>query len=141
MKNLIKLCFLGYMGILFYLLFFSAYRHSVEGIVSYNLIPFKTIILYFQHFNGLALTDQFVGNILAFVPFGFLLPLIFSRSVSFLRIFGYSLLLSLTVEVAQLLFRVGAFDVDDLILNGLGGIVGYWLVKLVELTFWTKGED
>lgn len=40
--------------------------------------------------------------------------------------------MSLLVETLQLVFRVGCFDVDDMILNTLGGIVGYLLLKLVE---------
>ena len=40
--------------------------------------------------------------------------------------------MSLTVEILQLVFRVGTFDVDDLILNTLGGIIGYLLLILLE---------
>ena len=46
--------------------------------------------------------------------------------------------MSLTVEVLQLLFRVGSFDVDDLILNTLGGILGYFLLKKIER--WRENE-
>lgn len=120
---MIIICFAVYIGTLFYLLFFSAYRKSVEGVVSYNFIPFQTIGQYFYSFDGLALTDQFIGNMLAFAPFGFLLPLIFV--MTFTKVLGYSFLLSLSVEFAQFFFRVGAFDVDDLILNVAGGGIGF----------------
>lgn len=122
-KILITIFFAVYIGILFYLLFFSAYRKSVEGVVSYNFIPFQTIGQYFYSFDGLALTDQFIGNMLAFAPLGFLLPIIIVTT--FTRVLGYSFLLSLSVEVAQFFFRVGAFDVDDLILNVAGGGIGF----------------
>lgn len=127
---MIYLCFVMYIGILFYLLFFSAYRKSVGGLISYNLIPLQTIGQYFYSFDGLGLTDQFLGNLLAFAPFGFLLP--FILIVTFTRVLGYSFLLSLSVEIAQFIFRVGAFDVDDLILNVAGGgfgFLGYLIIR------------
>lgn len=131
-RLLIQVCFLAYLFLLFYLLFFSQYRQSVEGLLTYNLIPFKTIIGYFAHFAGLSITDQFVGNVLAFVPFGFLSPLIVPRLWDFRIIVGSTVLFSFLIEAAQLLFRVGAFDVDDLILNTLGGGIGFFLTKLIK---------
>ena len=40
--------------------------------------------------------------------------------------------LSFVVEILQIVFRVGSFDVDDLILNTLGGMLGYLLLELIE---------
>ena len=40
--------------------------------------------------------------------------------------------MSLTVEILQLILRVGSFDVDDLLLNTLGGALGYVLLTLLE---------
>lgn len=123
------ICFLSYLFLLSYLLFFSQYRHSVEGLLSYNLVPFKTIVNYFSTFEGLSITDQFIGNILAFVPFGFLLPLIASSLGSFTLMLGNTFVFSLLIEISQLLFQVGAFDVDDLFLNTLGGVIGFLLSR------------
>jgi glycopeptide antibiotics resistance protein len=120
------------MCILFYLLFFSAYRQSVEGLLTYNVNPFQTILGYFSNFDRLSITDQFVGNVLAFVPFGFLLPLLIPRSGSFICIVGCTVAFSLLVEIAQLIYRVGAFDVDDLLLNTFGGIIGFLLTKVFK---------
>ncbi|MNE81189.1 VanZ like family protein [compost metagenome] len=74
---------------------------------------------------------NFIGNIALFLPFGlfvaFLSP---NRSLSWsglvLRAFGLSALL----ECAQGLFSIGTFDVDDLILNTFGGMLGYGLFRL-----------
>lgn len=123
--------FVSYLSLLCYLLFLSAYRVSVNGLLTYNLVPFKTIVGYFAHFTHLSLTDQFVGNILAFVPFGFFLPLLSIRlRSSFILIVGLTFGSSLLVEVIQFFTRVGAFDVDDLLLNTIGGIVGYFLSRV-----------
>jgi glycopeptide antibiotics resistance protein len=111
------------------LLFFSAYRQSVEGLFTYNVRPFQTILGYFSSFDGLSITDQFVGNVLAFVPFGFLLPLFIPRLGSFIRMVGSTVAFSFLVEIAQAIFRVGAFDVDHLLLNTFGGVIGFLLTK------------
>src|SRR5687768_10622336 len=129
------ICLLSYLFLLSYLLFFSQYRHSVEGLLSYNLVPFKTLVGYFSTFEGLSITDQFIGNVIAFVPFGFLLPLIASRLRSFTLMLRSTFIFSLLIEIAQLLFQVGAFDVDDLFLNTLGGVIGFLLSRRL-----TKGS-
>ena len=44
-----------------------------------------------------------------------------------------AMLFSIGIETAQLLMKVGAFDVDDIFLNTLGGLVGYILMKLTKI--------
>ena len=73
-----------------------------------------------------AVFTNLFGNILIFVPYGFFIS-VASRMRGFLMTLFYSLGLSLGVEVFQLLTRVGSFDVDDLLLNTIGGILGYVL--------------
>ena len=65
------------------------------------------------------------GNVIGFIPYGFILPVIAHkcRSGFFIILSGFSL--SLVVEVVQLVTKVGCFDVDDLILNTLGAALGY----------------
>ncbi|WP_226671442.1 VanZ family protein [Metabacillus litoralis] len=133
LKLLVYISFFAYLCFLLYLLFFSHYRQSVEGVIAYNLVPFTTIQGYFSTFTGFSLTDQFIGNILAFLPFGFLIVFIIPRS-SLMRILIYTFVLSFGIECLQILFRVGAFDVDDLLLNTVGGVIGY----VFSLLFQTK---
>ena len=71
-----------------------------------------------------------LGNVAAFLPFGFFLPVFSGRCKKFWRTAFYSFELSLLVELLQLVFRVGSFDVDDLLLNTLGGMAGYGLYRL-----------
>ena len=73
----------------------------------------------------MAFITNIFGNVLAFVPFGAILPVINRRTRSFLLIFLLSMEFSLMVETIQLIFKVGSFDVDDIILNTLGGVIGY----------------
>ncbi|RDU35864.1 VanZ family protein [Neobacillus piezotolerans] len=130
MEPLVWAVFSFYMTILVYLLFFSAYRNGIKGIVDFNLIPLHTILRYFSSWEGFSLTDEFFGNILAFLPFGFFMPLLFGKLATRARIAACSFLLSLCVETVQFSFRVGAFDVDDLILNTVGGMIGYGIFAL-----------
>ena len=94
----------------------------VEGA---NYIPFKTIFYYFSGNESSRIAiDNILGNILAFAPFGFLVPLLFKKLNNYKRIFLASFLLSLFFEIIQLLTSLGVFDVDDIILNVLGTVCG-----------------
>lgn len=133
--------FLLYIGLASILLFFSSYRQSVrfgrnEAFTEYNLIPFHTIMNYIKAtgtINTSIVITNLVGNILAFMPLGFFLPLLFRR---FLKVWSTILVVfasTLTVECLQFVYRVGSFDVDDLILNTVGGALGFIIFKMTSL--------
>jgi glycopeptide antibiotics resistance protein len=72
-----------------------------------------------------------VGNILAFMPYGIFIVLLFKRNmVSVKGVFIHSLGLSLLLECLQVFFSIGNFDLDDLILNSCGGLLGYGIFRL-----------
>ena len=71
-----------------------------------------------------AMFTNLFGNVIIFMPFGFFLPMA-SKYRSFFAAVFYSFTLSLCVETFQLLTKVGSFDVDDLLLNTIGGVAGY----------------
>lgn len=133
-----------YLIALVYFLFFSeSYgRTVVANTYHYNLIPFKEIRRFWD--NRALLGAQVVftnlfGNVIAFMPFGFFLPLITKRRSGFGNTVLLAFCSSLLVELIQLLCRVGAFDVDDMILNTLGGALGcilyyicHWIRRAVR---------
>lgn len=129
-KKAIRIIFVLYLIVLAYFLFFSERygRAGGQGDYHYNLVPFKEI-KRFIHYRSQIGWEYFVvnifGNVLAFAPFGFFLPIVSSQNRSFLSVALYSFEFSLCVELIQLSFQVGTFDVDDLIMNTLGGILGY----------------
>ena len=95
-----------------------------------NLVPFKTIVPQLMgHGNHLIGLVNLAGNIIPFMPIGFLAPLVF-RSISRQKVFVLGVGTGLTFEMMEILFRVGIFDVDDVILNALGVIVGYGVFVL-----------
>ncbi|PFM81859.1 VanZ family protein [Bacillus sp. AFS077874] len=111
---------------------------------SNNFIPFKTIIFYLllADINFDIRISNLAGNIIGFMPFGFLLPLIVKKYDNLKSILKATFILSLTYELLQLLlFQLGSFDVDDLILNTLGGGLGYLVLKIIRLVFDLKNKQ
>jgi glycopeptide antibiotics resistance protein len=95
-----------------------------------NLIPFKEISRTFHDISSHGLINL-VGNFAIFMPYGILLGLMLrNQKISFIDTFILSLGLSLILECAQALFSIGRFDVDDLILNSSGGLIGFITFKL-----------
>lgn len=123
--------FLLYVLLLMYVLFFSeVYGRGAEHMYQYNLIPFLEIRrfwVYREQLGMLAFYTNVLGNVLAFLPYGFLLPVVFPGVNGGLFTILSGLSVSLCVEAIQLMTRVGSFDVDDLILNTLGAAFGYFL--------------
>jgi len=98
-----------------------------------NLIPLKVI---FETYQEVFIQDNiqyflinFLGNIVMFVPIGFFLPLLWKFSNKKVIFLGFSA--SLMIEFTQLFLARGT-DVDDLLLNTLGTLVGFFLYKLVN---------
>lgn len=97
----------------------------LEGLGTANFMPFRTIKMYIDYAYKLNSVENLAGNVLAFVPLGFLLPLVSDdfRQFSVVMINAFTFVLG--IEVFQLFSAFGAFDVDDIMLNCLGAAVGY----------------
>lgn len=129
--------FIIYFIVLFYFLFFSEEmgRTYVEREYHYNLIPFHEIHRFMKYYKVIgmpAVLLNLAGNVAAFMPFGFFLPVFSRRCRKFLNTLFYSFELSLVVELIQLITKVGSFDVDDILLNTIGGALGYVSYKIVR---------
>ncbi|MDO4977249.1 MAG: VanZ family protein [Eubacteriales bacterium] len=99
----------------------------------YNLHPFTEILrfmTYRHQVSMMAFLINIFGNILVFAPWGFLIPIWDPKRNHARYILMYSFSFSLCIEVLQLFSRVGVFDVDDIIMNTLGGFVG-WIIYLI----------
>ncbi|HEX6989566.1 MAG TPA: VanZ family protein [Bacillota bacterium] len=98
-----------------------------------NFVPFKTILHYLSANAGMGTALRNVlGNIALFVPLGILLPLVFTERRPVGTVAGVALGVSLVLEVVQLSTGVGSFDVDDLMLNVLGGVLGALMNRAVR---------
>lgn len=98
-----------------------------------NLVPFRTLRLFADlldsgvHAHIRMAIINLGGNIIMFIPLGFLLPRVFPQLASLLRVLLTTALLITAVEIIQLLTLVGSCDIDDLILNVIGSAIGYGL--------------
>ncbi len=97
-----------------------------------NYIPFKSIMPYLFGSAGWLIGGlNILGNILLLVPVGFLLPFLFKK-VNWKQILVVAVLSGLIIEGMQVFLHVGIFDIDDVILNGLGVLVGFWIYLLFQ---------
>ena len=139
-----RLCLVLYGLAMFWLLFgqrigldnYGAYLKE-QGL-NWNLKPFTTIRLYLALLQG---SDgglvrhawvNLVGNIVMFVPLGYLLPNIWKKLRKFYKTLVATLGIILVIEILQFITGLGSFDVDDFILNCLGVITGYCLWKIMN---------
>ena len=129
--------FIIYLILLNYLLFFSP-TYGRDGVLyNYNLIPFKTIknfIIYREYVTAKDLYINLLGNIIAFMPMGFFVPILFRNKRSLIKVPLVSGFISLSVETLQYELYVGNFDIDDIILNTIGGFLGYMVFSILYTT-------
>ena len=112
----------------------QTWSQKVAGI---NFVPFKTIFYYLSgNVNSHIAIKNLLGNILAFTPMGFLLPTLFDGCEKLKNILHVAFLVSLSIEITQLIFSLGSCDIDDIILNVLGAVIGFAGYK--ALKFITK---
>lgn len=95
------------------------------GVATANLTLFKTIRLYIRYYDRLNGFDNLFGNVLAFMPLGVLIPLTFPGMDHWWEVLLHSFWLSLCIELFQLISHFGVFDVDDILLNTIGGVLGF----------------
>ena len=94
-----------------------------------NLIPFLYITDYEVKREALI---NIIGNVSLFIPTGIILPILYKRLNSFWKVFLTGAGISLCIEVIQLLLPNSVTDIDDLILNTAGVIIGYAVFSLVR---------
>lgn len=136
-RLLCRVLFALYIAGLVYFLFFAEMldRTGIERSYRYNLIPFREIrrfIVYADLLGPMAVISNLFGNIVIFMPFGFLVPILGRKKRNFWFTSLLSFALSLAVECIQLVTRTGCFDVDDIFLNTIGGMLGYLVYALVQ---------
>lgn len=143
-KRLIRITawvlFLIYMAGMIYFLFGSDMlnRNVPSGSYRYNLKPFKEIrrCFYCLHNNNVRyFILNFCMNIVAFIPFGTVLPIIQEKSRKWYVLLFQSVVVIFCIELLQLLSKVGIFDVDDMLLNISGSMVGYSIFAVFRV-FW-----
>lgn len=109
---------------------FAQYLHT-----RVNVIPLRTIRAYFFDLAAGNITvREFVvnilGNLAAFMPFGFFLPLLFAKQKKFHVFLPTMVCIVAAVELLQLLLMTGACDIDDLLINVSGALILWAALKI-----------
>ena len=137
-RNILFGIFIIYCFFVAYMVFFSrgfrtqySYMHYLRYFT--NFIPFKTIVhyitLYKNGLQGLAIFNL-LGNFVLFMPMGALLPCVFKRLDRFWKVTLCVLIMVISVEIMQFALRVGIIDVDDVIFNLSGAMIGCGIIKI-----------
>ena len=131
--SLISACMIMYICMLFYV---TVYRHgiSIEELwlprPRINMIPLVSTFQLYHYGGWLVFLYNIIGNIVWFLPFGFILPYLKDHYRMY-HIFLCSFILSSSIEFVQYVLNCGISDIDDIIFNVLGGCVGYALFCLI----------
>ena len=104
----------------------------LEGLDTANFTLVKTIRMYIKYSYKLNSFENLLGNIVVFIPYGFLFPYVIKRGRNFLVMLFNAFLFVLGIEIFQLFSAFGAFDVDDILLNCFGAVIGYLLYLILR---------
>ena len=137
-RSVLWVIFAVYCLFLAYMVFFSrgfrtqyTYLHYLKYFT--NFIPFKTVQTYIHIYNkglhGLAIYNL-LGNFVLFLPMGIFLPCICKKLDRFWKVILCVSGMVIFVEIAQFILRVGIIDVDDVIFNLSGAMIGYGIFKI-----------
>ncbi len=120
-KDLLTLVFILYMFLLFELVTTTDFESY-----SNNFIPLKEIIRY--NYTSSLFFKNVIGNVLLFIPFGYFVNYFLKNKKIYITIIS-TLITSLSIEIIQM--NIGrSFDIDDIILNLCGSVIGCLLFRL-----------
>lgn len=146
--RIVKYLFIIYCIALVYILFLYGYRtgnqfnlkvFSKEHFEMPNFIPFRTIFSYLERaynstINTSIVISNLLGNFVMFVPMGMALPVLFSEKFNKLwKIIVFIIFLVMIIEITQFITFTGSADIDDILLNSIGAMIGYGIIKIKPL--------
>ena len=119
------------------LIFVNWNRDLLKSYINYsfNIVPFKTIKLFTKgYFSGIVsfknFSNNILGNLFAFMPYGIFLPLMFKKMKKYYIFLITMIIIVVFIEVIQFLTMSGSCDIDDLILNIVGSSIVYFIVNI-----------
>lgn len=115
--------------------FFRAIRNRSD----YDFTPFWSYAAYMNGKEPNALVEN-LANVIVFIPVGLLLGVAF-RGVSWMKVLGIGCGISVGIEILQLLFKRGFCELDDVMHNTLGCLIGYGVYRLIYMCVNSKKKD
>ena len=130
-RKIYRIFILPYTIFLLYLMFLGFGREQHEANIV-RLLPLVSTILFVQNTTSWeSIIINLFGNIIMFIPFGFL-GWLNAKYFSFKKLIVDFLSALIIVEALQYLTRLGVFDIDDLALNSLGVWIGFRMRKFID---------
>ena len=130
-RKIYRIFILPYTIFLLYLMFLGFGREQHEANIV-RLLPLVSTILFVQNTTSWeSIIINLFGNIIMFIPFGFL-GWLNAKYFSFKKLIVDFLSTLIIVEALQYLTRLGVFDIDDLALNSLGVWIGFQMRKFID---------
>lgn len=115
-----------------YMLFFASFRYNPNQLLEIKTTPFETIDLYMSNdvftYNKIDSIKNIIGNIVIFIPYGFL-GIMYSRFNKFWVMLISFLVVINIIEFSQYYLKRGYADIDDVILNTTGVLLGFFIYK------------
>lgn len=135
LKVRIGIIFLFYLIVVYQCVFGDSIFNRNHDISSVNVIPFNTILKYIVAWNNDEIVKSVIiynilGNLILLMPLGFFVPYYFKKFQTYIYCFFAWLFCSMAIEVFQYIFRVGSFDIDDVILNISGASILYFALRI-----------
>lgn len=96
-----------------------------------NLIPFASILQLIEETNSATAFRNIAGNIILFIPLGFLFPILFARARTLGPLIWRAAVISAVIEVAQVFTKARSIDIDDVLLNTIGAAIGWVIYSIV----------
>ncbi len=140
----VKLSFVAYVAVMLWLLFGQRLYYYISvnippTAIQYNLLPFETVVSFVTdlldptapHYRKHTAVTNLIGNVVLFIPLGIFLPCLFASCRRFSRLVLTDALIIFGVEIVQLITLLGSFDTDDLLFNIVGGVIGFWLYRII----------
>lgn len=132
LRQVVKVLFVLYFAVLLKLTVFKLVPITNLDAAFYmtgreiNYIPFRAISEIFRGLINHTTIVNLLGNLIVFIPFGWLMPLTTTAERETI-VYGFTI--SALIELVQFIFAMGVADIDDLILNTLGTIIGYFIYR------------
>ncbi len=128
MSRLHLILFILYFAVVLYLTIFTRIGHVSTSIVT---TPFDDLMLAIEK-KDITLVTHMMLNIIMFVPFGYLIPAMNKHRLRgwYFAMLG-GLMVSSVIEGLQMIFSLGQADIDDIIANTIGAVIGYGIVRFV----------
>lgn len=106
------------------------FGRNLVGVITYNLIPFKTLLGYWANFDSRNFIINIIGNIVILMPMQYLILKIFNIKKFSINVL-ISILIGFFLELFQFITKRGVFDIDDIVLYLIGTSLMYFLYDIV----------